>query len=632
MNPIFKSTVGAGLPSLGNAFVKVHIKPFAQLLFSETRRNPEGALTKTGHIAFQLNATEFTSLQSFLGQPEDAERPGSIGHQPDDHTPVLRRDTIHTDMGGKDVEYQNLTRSALPQWAKQHFDHTPRSTGVGELTPQHLDALARVIGDEKFDLYSLRGDKPIDRSLLTAEDLRAFLIDGQVPRHAPNCVDFVKAVLVAWARLEGPPRAVMRFAASLADCRYPQDVGALAQAHFGADENGVIQFRPGKEVTAPECLDNKRFYSQFLDASGLSKEVFDKMCADLAAKGLIFGEIFEHDETWGTTFFSGLGQRLRACQPHEGVGAVCYHKDTYPGDITHVSMIAFSPSGDVAICHHESIAMSKDSPIDNLMHSTAGVPSNSYDTADIHKRVLGSDVKKLPIMASYESSGPPMVKFTSLGDFGALRDFNEETTRDAFTNAKEFLYATDPDQHLLEMKGAWRNGMHPKEAKDNRFPHEPLRLPPGEKDKTSAGAYTNNCAAYTLRCLQAGGCKDLPTSLGHVSELRLSEVADTLLQAGLMPCTDPKAAEKMDLAGYKYSKETGVTAHAGSFLALAYLWSNAAADLRGVYPADVPRIEVSEEKKEALEQKRKKQLDGIEKTISKHQASFKDMLKSSGMV
>ncbi|WP_382328076.1 hypothetical protein ACFJGX_06785 [Hydrogenophaga sp. UC242_50] len=203
MNPIIRNALGTCLPGVGSAFVKVHAKPFAQLLFSETRRNPEGALSKTGHIAFRLNATEFTSLQSFLGQPADAERPGSIGHQPDNHTPVRRRDTIHTDMGGKDVEYENLTWLALPRWAEQRFDNTPRSTGVGELTPQHLEALARVIGGKEFGLYSLRGDKPID--MLSAEDLRAFLIDGKAPRHAPNCVDFVKAVLVAWARLEGSP-------------------------------------------------------------------------------------------------------------------------------------------------------------------------------------------------------------------------------------------------------------------------------------------------------------------------------------------------------------------------------------------------------------------------------------------
>ncbi len=115
MNPIIKNALGTCLPGVGSAFVKVHVKPFAHLLFSETRRHPEGALTKTGHIAFQLNATEFTSLQRFLGPPEDAERPRSIGHQPDDHTPVLRRDTIHTDMGGKAIEYENLTRSALPR-------------------------------------------------------------------------------------------------------------------------------------------------------------------------------------------------------------------------------------------------------------------------------------------------------------------------------------------------------------------------------------------------------------------------------------------------------------------------------------------------------------------------------------
>ncbi|MBU7573024.1 MAG: hypothetical protein KAF64_06685 [Hydrogenophaga sp.] len=57
MNPIIKNALGSGLPGVGNAFVRVHVKPFAHLLFNETRRHPEGALTKTGHIAFQPNTT-----------------------------------------------------------------------------------------------------------------------------------------------------------------------------------------------------------------------------------------------------------------------------------------------------------------------------------------------------------------------------------------------------------------------------------------------------------------------------------------------------------------------------------------------------------------------------------------------
>jgi hypothetical protein len=625
MNPIIKSSLGTCLPGVGSAFVKVHAKPFAQLLFSETRRNPEGALSKTGHIAFRLNATEFTSLQSFLGQPADAEHPGSIGHQPDDHTPVLRRDTIHTDMDGKDVEYENLTWLARPQWTEQRFEHTPRSTDVGELTPQHHEALARVIEDEEFRLYSLRGNKPIEKRLLTTEDLRAFLINGQAPRHAPNCVDFAKAVLVAWARLEGPPRAVMRFAASLADCRYPQDVSALAQVHFGADDKGVIQFRPGKGLAAPERLDNQRFHGQFLEASGLSMEVFDRMCADLAAKGLIFGEVFEHEETWGTTFFNGLGKRLRACQPHEGVAAICYHQDTYKGGITHVSLMAFAPDGGASVCHHESIRVSAQDPVSNLMPGIVGVPSNTYDTTDLHQRVLGDKARELttlPIRHSYDLSGPPMVQFAHLNNWAALREFNDRTAHESYVNARSLAYGTDPDQHLLEKKGAFGRGLTTTvSVPGQRFRHEPLMLPPGETETSSAGAWTNNCAAHTLRCLQAGGCTALPTSREPVGEWRLSEVAEVLLKAGLMPCTDPEVAHIMDDAGYRYDPDEGVVVDAGSFLTLAYHWSMSPVGSPGVYPPDVPRNEVQD--KALAEAMQKKRSDRLSKTISDHQASFR---------
>lgn len=632
MNTISTSFVKHLGGELFPTFAKTVSKTFANIVFKNTESTEEGL--KPGHISIKFSESEMKRHESLFNTRTSSE----YGHQPNYERDVLRRESIETEIGGRKQTYTNVTRPALPLGSPQNFGGTPEEQNLGELTDEQLKVFTALEKSGKFNLYALRGDKPIDKGSLTPEDVKLFLTEGKLPRHAPNCVDFMKAVLLEWAKLgRTSQERDLQFEAKLADCRVPQDIADLAQAHFAPDENGFMRFQPSAR-TGP-CVDLRAstHYGKFLEASGLPREVFDKMCAQLAEKGLIFGEVFENDEQWGTTFFSELGNRLRECKPHEGVGAVCYHKDTYPGDITHVSLIAISPSGDVSICHHESIPLSKDKPktteekkalepIDNLMHGIAGVPSNSYDTADIHKRVQGSDVKQLPIMESYKSSGPPMVKFTPLGDFGALRKFNEETARESYIHAKELPYGTDPDQHLMEKKGAFLKGIKtPEETKHPRLKHEPLRLPPGEKDTTSAGAYTNNCAAYTLRCLQAGRCKDLPTTVGPVGELRLSEVADILLQAGLMPCTDPKAAEKMDLAGSKYSTDTGATAHPGSFLALAYLWSNAAPDTPGAYPADVPRNEVSSDKKAALEQKRKMQLDGIEKTITKNQKSFEDI-------
>ncbi len=631
LNSSLKHLFAVGRPSIGGAFINTHSKPFVKILHVATGLSQTGYL-KAGHIALQLSAKEGDGLMPLIGPLPDGDTPKQLGHQPNRKLPEIRSDDIQSEYEGKPFEYLNTTWPALDRWAPQAFNDRPRTDDLGELTPQHLEALARVAQDGSFDVYSLQGDKPIKPESLTAEDLRAFLTLGQAPRHAPNCVDFLKAVLLAWARLQATPEAVMHFAAALADCRFTQNVQALATAHFRADEQGTMRFVPGTSGPTPQPLSLKPLYGKFLEASGLSREVFDTMCDELSAKGLIFGEVFERDEAWGTSFFGGLGQRLRACQPNEAVAAICYHQNTYPGNVTHVSMMAFAPDGQVSVCHHESIQVSRNTNLSNLMPSHVGVPSNTYDTLSLHKRVLGEQKdmpSTLPIRNSYNRSGPPMVQFTHLTNHTALRDFNDRTAHESFVNAKALIYGTDPDQHLLEKKGAFLHGQtHTPLVPGRRFPHEPLMLPPGEHNPSSAGAWTNNCATYTLRCLQAGGCTDLPTLREPVSELRLSEVAQLLLEAGLMPCTVPNIADIMDDRGYRYTRDEGVIADEGSFLALAYHWSLSPDNACGTYPPHVPRNKPEDTAQaEAQQTKRMKQLDKI---LSDNQASMKALTTDVG--
>ncbi|MGH2214071.1 hypothetical protein ACQ1ZG_14750, partial [Enterococcus faecalis] len=79
-------------------------------------------------------------------------------------------------------------------------------------------------------------------------------------------------------------------------------------------------------------------------------------------------------------------------------------------------------------------------------------------TTDLHQRVLGDkarEVTTLPIRHSYDLSGPPMVQFAHLNNWAALREFNDRTAHESYVNARALAYGTDPDQHLLEKKGAF---------------------------------------------------------------------------------------------------------------------------------------------------------------------------------
>jgi hypothetical protein len=635
----------ASTSSLSNALKAFHLirgvpsKTFAKVLWRPTVVHSNG-IKQPGHVSITTPPEETARLfEQFLKcgmtlpyctePPTDKTSthtgiPG-VGHQPDVRHRMGTRsvETSITHKTGENTafQYDNCTYKSRPLFDLQRFEDVPSTVDLGALSDRHVQALVRVMKREKYHFYSICGEKPIGPNDLNAQDVWDLLVLGKVPQHAPNCVDLFKEILLEWALLDASPEALRDFAAQLADARFPQDVAALAQSHLQPDDWGQMRFIGARSIAPSGSLEGKRLYETFLRASGLSKEVFDRICTELNDKGLIYGQIFEHDEQWGTSFFTQLGERLRKCQAHEGVAAVCYHRDTYKGGVTHVSLLVFSPAGAVAVCHHESIPVSDKGPVDNLMPGTVGVPSDTYNTAKLHKRVLGRGAEQLPIQVSYDVSGPPMVQFTRVQDFAALQDFNQRAALSGFAQARQLPYATDPDQHLLEYKGALLNGIIrvARVPSHKRFQDEPLRLAPGERDPSSAGAYTNNCAAYVVRCLQAGGCDALPDHIGNVSAMTLSDIASLLLRAGLMPCTDPDVATQMDQAGYVLSEDEVVSAHAGSFLTLAYAWSNDS-DGKG-YPPHVPRHTVQDD--QALEAKLKR-LERLESTRQKNRKSFQD--------
>lgn len=582
----------------------------------------------------------FTALMASLGLSD----PLTMGHAPST-TPTSLQRTYKT-MGSMGVEYHNIEYKAQPWYVEYNAmkGKDIKSSDLGNLRPAHLAILVNIAEDQLRRNYSLGGAaKPPPDILWTPDEFIRFFKDNVFPQGAENCIDFIARCLVALARYEAPDSpALNTFMYQLGFARQPQDLVELAIAYFKPGADGFLSFAPPppkkEEPPAPErelsqeeeayaemgesieariakeskdkldAFRKSANYASFAKAFAGKPEIFDAIAVALHNDNSIFDKIFSSpdDLAWGTSFFKGLGERLAVCEASQGVAAVLYHKDTYPGSITHVSTIGFSPAGKVSISHHETIPIGdKPAMVDGLAIGTLGIPSCSYNTIDQHNRLqnrTGDKVLKwaeLPIVISYTTSGPPMVIFTLLDSYSAFEEFNHMVAAQGQKAlGAQWLYGVDPNQTLTTLAAAVKTGkvhLTPLQVAllraDRALAAHPKLPPPGAKGDFSWGVYTNNCARLTLLALLAGRALVL-RDVRYTEDMDLAEVADILLRAGLMPNTDPMVVNRMRTVGFFYNAEKQRTErHPASFLVLGQLngWSNAAPGTPGIVPPDVPR-------------------------------------------
>ncbi|MEJ7686624.1 MAG: hypothetical protein WKG52_06285 [Variovorax sp.] len=634
------------------------------LLAARTAPHPESGALLPGHVWAEFTAADLKLAHKLLpgSHPlhkviEAAIPEGTLtaGHAPGGND--IRK---QTDISREGIAYANVEAEAVPWHVRPPQFELPgnEKIALGDLAPEHMEILLGIL-ERLSGTYSLGGKaKPVQPQNMSYAELLTFLSTHVAPSGALNCCDVIADILERLADYEGKGKAELAsFKYRLQFCTRPQEQLELAKEFFRPDYDGRLSFgrlersarqdladaadfgidqdrKEKEEQSVLAALKKALNYDAFRKAAGLDVAVFDRMALDLVRLGLIFQKIFETkaDERWGTDFFGQVGKRLKDCQEDQGVAAVCYYKNTYPGDITHLSAIAFSPSGEVSISHHESITVKGGTGkmVDGLAPFTVGIPSGSYDTKRLHDRISGRDWKsaELPIAASYAHSGPPMVQFTVLRSFTGMRQFNQEMAdAGASSVGIRWLYGVDPNHSLAELAAGVKAGkvvLRPADLeilKRGRFQHEPMLSPPGARNEYVPGLYTNNCARLTLLALLAGGSVDL-RGIQYSEEMDLAEVAEILFNAGLMPNTDPALFDRMRAAGSAYDKQSNrVETHTGSFLALGrFGWSNAKPETKGAQPPHVARNPLHDQK--ADDAARKAAEIKLGELVQKNKASF----------
>ncbi|WP_194711325.1 hypothetical protein [Noviherbaspirillum soli] len=541
------------------------------------------------------------------------------------------------------ITHANAQRPAAPAFGPRAGSSPDplhaQSHDLGELSPVLLAAVMRAIAGQGENHSTGGSSMIVDKPLWTRDEVLRFLADGTVPRGAPDSVDFMKPLLDDIAILLGGENPYLKpFRAALQHANDAHTLFELVQGAFWPDPKGEISFRyqpPALALAAAPGtgLANTRFYQDFRAALGLDDKVFSRLAGELEVKGLIFRDIFDSrdDRSWGLSFFGQLGQRLRECVPGQGVAAVMWHQDTYAG-ITHISVLAASPQGEITINHQESIVIGKDKPVDGLMPAALGVPSNTYDTTQLHEAMLkGTGMgmpEVLPVRASYERTGPPSAIFTRLRAFAALQAFNDRLAAEGLgLKGKQWLYAADPCLHTGEVKASLARGMAVRDAHvdallKGRFAQEPNILPPGIDAADAYGHYVNNCLELTVRALMAGDSVDLPAGTAFDTTRRISEAGRVLFAAGLMPDTDPRLFDRMDEVGYVRDENGTVRRHPASFLAIGGIGgeSTAAPGTPGVIPPHVPRNPPRDAAR--YEAERAKAEERFAKALAKNRASW----------
>lgn len=546
------------------------------------------ARSEPGHIQLSLESgPEVALLEDALGRRLPVRL--SLGLS-DDHMAPPQRQAQRTSRDG--VPYVNKLKPALDPLTP-YPDPPRQSVFLGVLSPRQARVLAQMVRRAPATFSAagrLAGTVPRDQ--WTTDDIAAHLTRGVVPDWGHNCVDFMREVVMALAALDcTDTRALQAFRRAIDQAHRPEELASVIEAHFRANAFMILSFvPPALPPLAPVVLRTTPHFDAFREASGLSPEVFDRLAAHLEQRGLIFEAIFTNpaDKAWGLAFFGGLGERLKHRGAQEAVGAVCYHRDMYEGNITHVSLIAVNPAGDVCIAHHESVPLVADrKPVNNLMPGTLGLPSNAYDTGPLFEHWVAKGVARrhaeLPAMRSYRRTGPPLVMFDTLRDFAALETRVETMyTRSFQADAVQWTYAADPDQRLSETTAGVRAGLvdvnrlvsglqagpdglpdpaQVQQVLGLRFRDEPAVPAPGE---AVPGSYVNNCSWYTLQALRAGGSVALGDRATDSTD-SLADVFRTMRDIGLQPDTDPDLGDRMDRIGARpVSGE--MARHTASFL------------------------------------------------------------------
>jgi hypothetical protein len=425
-------------------------------------------------------------------------------------------------------------------------------------------ALTRILEDviEQFPAtWSAAGELPLAGGHCTRQQVQDFIDTGRVPRGAPNSIDFLKAVFGGFAVHLGreDKEGLHRFLVELSAVRTPEEFEQLIPYYFAPSKGEVMRFVPPPFAPAPGTdLTRGIHYADFRAASGMAHEAFERLAGNLSPRAPFFAKVFSDPvhARWGTDFFTQLGAQLKACSGREAAAVVLYHPDCYGirydaskslikgSGITHISVMAISPQGEVCLNHQESINIAKGGAVRNLMLGSLGLVCESYDTSALFQRVADAfkwpSPAELPVDFSFRLHGGPNGMVTKIADFSEFESFTRQLADTSRSNdGLMLLYAADPDHVLTRQTQHLQSNSPMEPALGERFAKQPLMPPPGGVSPHRATDYSNNCTLTTLLVLQRAGCKALPPDVKISASLHLYELQAIMLRSGLLPDTDP---------------------------------------------------------------------------------------------
>jgi len=617
----------------------------------------------------------------------------TLGIQPDKSAPPYRAWECPS-VSDPTLKYLNLETKALPLTAPAAGTDAEDAlvADLGSFTQEMWLNLLEGLYERGDKHYSLAGQTQTVPFRLWTEQEWTEYFRGVGVHGGENCVGFMIWLYNRIGEFQAPGSEVLsQLKLALANCRRVQDVQVVAETFFKPGRNGVMTLLPTpprwfgvlafdpdgprasldeinsarkmcgmdtvgswEELAAEEKLDKAnaiaeqrlhdqqraaglKHYKSYQKAFGEDPhDQFAGFSGELIGDNSIFDPIYELDghQPWGESFFGGLGKaiRRRARGQGSGVAAVCFHQDTYPGDITHISLIGFSRDDSrTCISHLDSIPdpKSKAGMVDGLALGMIGVANCSFNTTEVIERITGKPIKleDTPIMQSLAKTGGPMVVFVDVEDFDAFATFALNCHQQSHTAAGlQTKYGTDPNMTLIELAKAVASGkvkLTPLQAKllmaQRRFFEHNRTPPPGHPGPFMMGESTNNCARLAYLVLAAGKVKGLPP---YDPSMNLAQVTRGLFNAGALPNTDPATPELMELGGYVLDPKTKTRmAHPFSFLCLAFRWSLALPGTPGIVKADVERIQMPNHAQ--LEAKLREALSTQAKILQRNADSFR---------
>lgn len=456
------------------------------------------------------------------------------------------------------------------QPAQQPVVLNAQSPSLGTLDEGMAQVIAGVVAEFPSD-YSPAGSQPPSRRQWSPDEVAGFIRRGTIPRGAPNELDFMKRLFTQMALHLGTPgdAGLQRFLVASSASRSMQDFSALVRYYFAAPGGGELRFLPPPFAPAPGAdLAPLKHYGDFRKASGLGEAAFERLCGQLSPRAPFFEKVFADPahKAWGQAFFTEVGKTLHQCGPGEAAAVVLYHRDCYgirrdeKGNenvgkgITHISVMALSPNGDVCVNHQESITFASGASR-NLMTGSLGLVSDGYDTRNMHERVAGALGGKapaeLPVDQSFRLHGGPAGMVTRIRSFEAFQAHTAHLERrGASEEGLSMLYAADPDHVIRDVAHGFQTGKLDQkgmvEAMDRRTRLRAQPDVPALDGKPGSAHldYTNNCTFTTLLALKAGGCDALDKPQRIASSSSLHELQQVLLDSRLMPYTDPTLPQR----------------------------------------------------------------------------------------